>query len=156
MALASRDEYNIDIKLRDSFTKVQVGARKEDILQYVSSSRLGLQDRYLEDGRITGPETDDDSTEACRYSILRKAVSHESMEITKLLVDHFYSVKKPSLTGRFIIHEAWDCEGDIIKLLLDSGASHLGRDLGGNSVWHLAARNFKYGTISALLQVTGD
>ncbi|KAI0400817.1 hypothetical protein F4802DRAFT_471512 [Xylaria palmicola] len=37
MALASRDEYNIDSKLRDNFSKISVDARKEDILLYVAS-----------------------------------------------------------------------------------------------------------------------
>ncbi|KAI0445184.1 hypothetical protein F4803DRAFT_193342 [Xylaria telfairii] len=115
-----------------------------------------LMQRYLEDGRISGPETDDDGGEACGYSLLRKAVSHGSTEITKLLINYGYSVQKPSPSGLFIIHEAWACERDIIKLLLDSGASHLDRDISGNSIWHLAAKGFEYGTISTLLQVTGD
>ena len=48
VALASRDEYNIDLKLRDSFPRVPIGARKEDILLYVGSEI----DKRVKDGRL--------------------------------------------------------------------------------------------------------
>ncbi|TRX89974.1 hypothetical protein FHL15_009075 [Xylaria flabelliformis] len=48
IALASRDEYNIDIKLRDSFTKIKVAAQKKDLSLYVAFEI----DRRIKDGRL--------------------------------------------------------------------------------------------------------
>ncbi|RWA07801.1 hypothetical protein EKO27_g7305 [Xylaria grammica] len=54
MALASRDEYTINLKLQDGFTKIQIGARKEDILLYVASEI----DRRIKDGRLRTSNTE--------------------------------------------------------------------------------------------------
>ncbi|KAI0552255.1 hypothetical protein F4679DRAFT_571670 [Xylaria curta] len=112
--------------------------------------------RYLEDVRITGPEIDDDGTEACGYALLRHAINVNSFKIVRLLSDRGYSLTK-SLSGNVLpIHEAWNCGEDIISLLLESGASHLDRDSDGDSIWHLAAAGFEYDTIVALLKLAGD
>ncbi|GAW24092.1 hypothetical protein ANO14919_136720 [Xylariales sp. No.14919] len=54
MALASRDEYTINLKLQDGFTKIQIGARKEDILLYVASEI----DKRIKDGRLRTSNTE--------------------------------------------------------------------------------------------------
>lgn len=48
MALASRDEYHIGVKLQESFSKIPIGARKEDIILYVGSE----MDKRVKEGRL--------------------------------------------------------------------------------------------------------
>ncbi|KAI8948150.1 hypothetical protein F4801DRAFT_581680 [Xylaria longipes] len=156
MAVKLECRFTEDITLMSVSVTLSLDALVRKCEVAISNDDAESMQRYMEDKRITGPENDDDGTATCGYSLLRKAVINESMKITKLLIDCGYSVQKSSQSGRFIIHETWDCGGDIIKLLLDSGASHLDRDIDGNSIWHLAARNFEYGTISALLKITGN
>jgi ankyrin repeat protein len=110
----------------------------------------------LEDGRITGPDADDNGTDICGYSLLRQAVYNESVEVTKPLLDYGYSVRKSSPEGLLLIHEASNCGQEIIELLLESGASHLDRNSEGDNIWHLAAQHFQCDTLLALLQLAGD
>ncbi|KAI1111850.1 hypothetical protein F5Y14DRAFT_424217 [Nemania sp. NC0429] len=58
MALVSRNEYNIDLNLRDSFKKITAGARKEDILLYTAAEiDKRVKDHRL---RITSTELKDE------------------------------------------------------------------------------------------------
>ncbi|KAI1178873.1 hypothetical protein F4777DRAFT_38863 [Nemania sp. FL0916] len=110
----------------------------------------------LEDPRITGPEIDDDGTEKCGYSLLRRAIRMGSAKTVKMFHSVGYIMDKVSPDGSRPIHKAWNCREDIIELILGSGASHLDPDVDGNSVWHLAALNFEAETVSALIKLTGE
>ncbi|KAI0871719.1 hypothetical protein GGS24DRAFT_503531 [Hypoxylon argillaceum] len=121
----------------------------------ISNDDVELVQAYLEDGRITSPETDDDGAETCGYSLLRQAMREGSVKTLRLLIHRGYSVNKTLSDGVLPIYALSGKEG-AIGLLLESGASHLDRDLHGRTIWHLAAKIFQCDTISALLNLTGD
>ncbi|KAI0185482.1 hypothetical protein EV127DRAFT_441261 [Xylaria flabelliformis] len=149
-------EFTNDTSLLDTRITLSLEALISKVKAAISNDDAEAMKRYLEDVRITGPEIDDDGTEACGYALLRQAIISNSFKIASLLADRGYSFGKPFSNDVLPIHEAWDCEEDIIGLLLKSGASHLDRDSDGNNIWHLAAANFEYNTIAALLKLAGD
>ncbi|TGJ80524.1 hypothetical protein E0Z10_g8248 [Xylaria hypoxylon] len=101
--------------------------------------------RYLEDGRITGREIEDG-----------RETEDDGTQLMGLLIERGYSLSKSDSKGNFPIHAAWDCEEDMIRLLLESGASLLDRDADGDSIWHLAVMFSAYNTLSVLLKLAGD
>ncbi|KAI0857775.1 ankyrin repeat-containing domain protein [Xylaria cubensis] len=149
-------EFTNDTSLLDTRITLSLEALISKAKAAISNDDAEAMKRYLEDVRITGPEIDDDGTEACGYALLRQAIISNSFKIARLLADRGYSFGKPFSNNVLPIHEAWDCKEDIIGLLLESGASHLDRDSDGNSIWHLAAAKFEYETIAALLKLVGD
>ncbi|KAI3319862.1 hypothetical protein HD806DRAFT_250841 [Xylariaceae sp. AK1471] len=155
-AIKLQCDFTKDIALMDTRIALSLEALVRKCEVAVLNDDVDAMKTCLADGRISGPDADDDGTDACGYSLLRQAVSHESVKVVRLLIEHGYSVSKSSPSGLLPIHEALDCGQEIIGLLLESGASHLDRNLEGNSIWHLAAENFEFSTLSALVQLTGD
>ncbi|KAI1121257.1 hypothetical protein F5Y10DRAFT_256692 [Nemania abortiva] len=122
----------------------------------VSNDDVESMKRYLEDGRIADPKTDDDDAETSGYSLLNQAIEASSVKILKLLIDRGYSLNKPLSGGSLPIHSAVYSDENTIRLLLESGASHLAPNTDGRSIWHLAVDDYECGTVSALLKLTGE
>ncbi|KAI1736367.1 hypothetical protein F4680DRAFT_265434 [Xylaria scruposa] len=149
-------EFTNDTTLLDTRITLSLEALLGRIKAAISNDDAESMKRYLEDVRITGPETDDDGTEACGYALLRRAIDLNSFKIVRLLADLGYSLTKPFSDNVLPIHQACDCGEDIIRLLLESGASHLDRDSDGDNIWHLATVEREYNTIAVLLRLAGD
>ncbi|KAI0104284.1 hypothetical protein GGR51DRAFT_229878 [Nemania sp. FL0031] len=139
----------ITLSLKALISKCKVALLNDDVES---------MQRYLEDERITNLETDDDNdgAETSEFSLLDQAIVNDSAKMLKLLVEHGYILNKPFSTGRLPIHSAWGCGEDTLRLLLQSGASHLSRDAKGRNIWHLAAYYYEHNTLSSLLKLTGD
>ncbi|KAI1331492.1 hypothetical protein F5Y16DRAFT_408127 [Xylariaceae sp. FL0255] len=112
--------------------------------------------KCLSDGRISGPENDDDGTDTCGYTLLRQAIYDGSVKTARYMIDCGYGLDKPSPSQDLPIHEAWDQEIEMLRLLLGSGASQLDRNSEGNTIWHIAAFEFTDETIQALLELSGS
>lgn len=148
-------DFTEDVSLMDTRITLSLDALIRKCGVAISNNDGDLMRIYLGDPRISGPETIDDGTEACGYSLLRQAIVKNSARVLKAFCDRGYDFNRV-VNGLQPIHEAWDCNEETLGLLLQAGASHLDRDMNGNSIWHLAASKFKTGTLSALLTLTGD
>lgn len=148
-------DFTQDTTLMDTRVTLSLESFARKCKVAISNDDVELMQAYLEDGRITSPETDDDGTEACGYSLLKQAMREGSIKTLRLLIHRGYSVNKTLSDGLLPIHHALGGKEGAIRLLLESGASHLDRDLHGRTIWHLAAMFFQCDTISALLNLTG-
>ncbi|KAI0418232.1 ankyrin repeat-containing domain protein [Xylaria grammica] len=145
-----------DTTLMDSRITLSLEALIRKCEVAVSNDDVESMQRYLGDPRITSPEMEGDGTESPGYSLLRRSISSGAVKIAGLLIGRGCRVNKAFSDGRFPIHAACDCEEEMIRLLLKSGASHLERDPNGDSIWHWAATSSKDNTLLALLKLTGD
>ncbi|KAI1362921.1 hypothetical protein F5Y08DRAFT_256521 [Xylaria arbuscula] len=145
-----------DFNLMDTRITLSLDALIHKCEVAISNDDTEQMHRYLGDPRITDPGTEDDGTKGNGYQLLRRAIVNDSVQIVRLMVDRGYSLKKHFFDGRLPIHEALHCGEDIIRLIMESGFSHLDRDAKGNSIWHLAASKLQCATISALLNLAGE
>ncbi|KAJ8129274.1 hypothetical protein O1611_g4358 [Lasiodiplodia mahajangana] len=149
-------DFTEDITLMDTRVTLSLGALGGKCKLAILKDDVESMQKYLEDGRITGPETDYDSTEGSGYYLLDHAIKNESAKILALLVSRGYDLNKPLPSGNLPIHSALEYGEDTLRFLLESGASHLSRDTDGQNIWHIAAFAFEHGTLSSLLKLAGD
>ncbi|KAI0509026.1 hypothetical protein F5B22DRAFT_638390 [Xylaria bambusicola] len=145
-----------DVHLIDTRISLSLDALIHKCGVAISNDDVELMQRYLGDIRITGPEISDDGADGCGYSLLRRAITKNSVKVVRLLSERGYSLKSPFWDGLLPIHEAWSCGEDMIRLLFEFGASQFEVDSRGNNIWHLAASRFKYNTLSALRKSTAE
>ncbi|KAI0197801.1 ankyrin repeat-containing domain protein [Astrocystis sublimbata] len=155
-AVGLKCEFATETTLMDTSVTLSLEALLRNIRVAISCDGVESMRKYLSDKRIAGPETDDDGTDACGQSLLRQAITKNSVKILELLTDLGYSLEKPFHDGALPIHVAWNCKEGTIGFVLKLGISHLQRDSRGNNIWHLAAEGFEHDTLSALLKLTGD
>ncbi|KAI1161157.1 hypothetical protein F5B18DRAFT_462870 [Nemania serpens] len=149
-------DFTQDVTLMDTRITMSLDALISKCGAAISNDDGESTQTCLGDPRISGPEIDDDGTQACGYSLLRQAMVKGSARTVKAFYDRGYDLNKRFADGIQPIHEAWYCSEDTLGLLFQAGASHLDRDVEGNSIWHIAASNFETEILSALLKLIGD